>query len=172
MSEPAWRRVGQLGDGWLASRVTLVRTLKIERQTFDFQAPKVYLRDSGLLHALLGLAGEREILSHPKVGASWEGYVIEETLTLLRPEAAYFWATHTGAELDLLLVKRGRRYGVEVKFQDAPRLTPSMRIALSDLRLQQLTVLYPGDQRYALDPRVTVVPLAELATHPEVVTRS
>ncbi len=106
------------------------------------------------------------------MGASWEGYVIEETLTLLRPEAAYFWATHTGAELDLLLVKRGRRYGVEVKFQDAPRLTPSMRIALSDLRLQQLTVLYPGDQRYALDRRVTVVPLTELATHPEVVTRS
>ncbi len=128
------------------------------------KAPKVYVRDSGLLHALLGLASEREILSHPKVGASWEGYAIEETLRVVRPEAAYFWATHTGAELDLLLFKGGRRYGVEVKFQDAPRVTASMRIALSDLRLEHLTVLYPGDLRYDLDRRVTVVPLAQLAS--------
>jgi len=96
---------------------------------------------------------------------------VPDPISLARPEAAYFWATHTGAELDLLLVKRGRRYGVEVKFQDAPRLTPSMRIALSDLRLEHLTVLYPGDLRYALDRRVTVVPLAELAARPEVITR-
>lgn len=129
------------------------------------KSPKVFLRDSGLLHALLGLASEREILSHPKVGASWEGFAIEETLRAVRPEAAYFWATHTGAELDLLLFLRGRRYGVEVKFQDAPRLTPSMRIALKDLDLTRLTVLYPGDRRYPLDRRVEVVPLAELATH-------
>ncbi|MBI2494756.1 MAG: ATP-binding protein [Candidatus Rokubacteria bacterium] len=128
------------------------------------KAPKVYVRDSGLLHALLGLASEREILSHPKVGASWEGYAIEETLRVVRPEAAYFWATHTGAELDLFLLKGGRRYGVEVKFQDAPRLTASMRIALADLRLEHLTVLYPGDLRYDLDRRVTVVPLAQLAS--------
>jgi hypothetical protein len=134
------------------------------------KAPKVYLRDSGLLHTLLGLVTDREISSHPKVGASWEGYAIEETIKAVRPEAAYFWATHTGAELDLLLMKKGRRYGVEVKFQDAPRVTPSMRIALSDLRLQHLTVLYPGDQRYELDRRVSVVPLAELATDPDVVT--
>jgi len=128
------------------------------------KAPKVYVRDSGLLHALLGLASEREIVSHPKAGASWEGYAIEETLRLIRPEAAYFWATHTGAELDLLLLKRGRRYGVEVKFQDAPRLTASMRIALTDLGLEHLTVLYPGDLRYDLDRRVTVVPLAQIAS--------
>ena len=170
VTEPTARRYLDLLSG-----LFMVRQLQPWHENLkkrQVKAPKVYVRDSGLLHTLLGLVSEREILSHPKVGASWEGYVIEETLTLLRPEAAYFWATHTGAELDLLLVKRGRRYGVEVKFQDAPRLTPSMRIALSDLRLQQLTVLYPGDQRYALDPRVTVVPLAELATHPEVVTRS
>ena len=124
----------------------------------------MYVRDSGLLHALLGLASEREILSHPKVGASWEGYAIEETLGTVNPEAAHFWATHTGAELDLLLFVRGRRYGVEVKFQDAPRLTPSMRHALNDLRLEHLAVLYPGDRRYSLERRVTVVPLSELAT--------
>jgi len=170
VTEPTARRYLDLLSG-----LFMVRQLQPWHENLkkrQVKAPKVYVRDSGLLHTLLGLVGERDILSHPKVGASWEGYVIEETLTLLRPEAAYFWATHTGAELDLLLVKRGRRYGVEVKFQDAPRLTPSMRIALSDLRLQQLTVLYPGDQRYALDRRVTVVPLTELATHPEVVTRS
>ncbi len=170
VTEPTARRYLDLLSG-----LFMVRQLQPWHENLkkrQVKAPKVYVRDSGLLHTLLGLVGEREILSHPKVGASWEGYVIEETLTLLRPEAAYFWATHTGAELDLLLVKRGRRYGVEVKFQDAPRLTPSMRIALSDLRLQQLTVLYPGDQRYALDRRVTVVPLTELASHPEVVTRS
>ena len=169
-TEPTARRYLDLLSG-----LFMVRQLRPWHENLkkrQVKAPKVYLRDSGLLHALLGLAGEREILSHPKVGASWEGYAIEETLKLLRPEAAYFWATHTGAELDLLLVKRGRRYGVEVKFRDAPRLTPSMRIALSDLRLQQLTVLYPGALRYDLGPRVKVVPLAALATDPEVLTRN
>ena len=128
------------------------------------KAPKIYLRDSGVLHALLGLAAERDILSHPKVGASWEGFAIEETIRVVRPDAAHFWATHTGAELDLLLLVRGRRYGVEVKFQDAPRLTPSMHIALEDLGLEALTVLYPGDRSYQLNDRVAVVPLADLAT--------
>ena len=83
---------------------------------------------------------------------------------------SYFWATHTGAELDLLLMKGSRRDGVEVKFQDAPRVTPSMRIALADLRLHHLTVLYPGDQRYTLDRHVTVVPLAHLASDPGAIT--
>jgi hypothetical protein len=128
------------------------------------RSPKIYVRDSGLLHQLLGIRTERELLSHPKHGASWEGYAIEETIKLTEPEELYFWATHTGAELDLLLFKGGRRYGVEVKRQDAPRMTPSMRSAMTDLRLEHLTVLYPGDRRYALDKRVTVVPLANLAS--------
>lgn len=169
VSEPTARRYLDLLSG-----IFMVRQLQpwhANLKKRQVKAPKVYLRDSGLLHTLLGLAGEREMLSHPKVGASWEGYAIEETLKLVRPEAAYFWATHTGAELDLLLVKRARRYGVEAKFQDAPRLTPSMRIALSDLGLQRLTVLYPGDVRYQLDRRVTVTPLADLASDPEVIMR-
>lgn len=168
VSEPTARRYLDLLSG-----LFMVRQLQPWHENLNkrqVKAPKVYVRDSGLLHTLLGLAGERQMLSHPKVGASWEGYAIEETINLARPDAAYFWATHTGAELDLLLVKGGRRYGVEVKFQDAPRLTPSMRIALADLRLQHLTVLYPGDQRYTLHPRVTVVPLAALATEPNIVT--
>jgi hypothetical protein len=167
-SEPTARRYLDLLSG-----LFMVRQLRPWHENVkkrQVKAPKVYLRDSGLLHTLLGLASEREILSHPKVGASWEGYALEETINLVRPEAAYFWATHTGAELDLLLMKRGRRYGVEIKFQDAPRLTPSMRIALADLHLQHLTVLYPGDQRYDLDRRVSVVPLADLASDPDIVT--
>jgi hypothetical protein len=127
------------------------------------KSPKVYFRDSGLLHQLLGIRSEADLLLHPKLGASWEGYVIEEVLTALRPDEFYFWATHAGAELDLLLCKDGRRLGVEVKRMDAPRLTPSMRAALDDLALDHLTVVYPGSQPYPLAPRVTVVPLTELA---------
>jgi predicted AAA+ superfamily ATPase len=110
------------------------------------------------------------MLSHPKVGSSWEGFAIEEAIRVVRPTGAYFWATHTGAELDLLLLVGGRRYGVEVKFQDAPRLTPSMRIALSDLRLERLTVLYPGEVSYPLERRVQVVPLAQLSGNPQMIT--
>ena len=100
---------------------------------------------------------------HPKVGASWEGYALEEILKALAPDEAYFWATHQGAELDLLMFKHGRRIGVECKRQDAPTLTPSMRIALQDLHLDQMIVVYPGDKRYKLAERVEVVPLGELA---------
>lgn len=170
VSEPTARRYLDLLSG-----LFMVRQLQPWHENLgkrQVKAPKVYVRDSGLLHALLGLARERDILSHPKAGASWEGFAIEETIDRLRPDAAHFWATHTGAELDLLLLKGGRRYGVEVKFQDAPRVTRSMRIALADLRLQHLTVLYPGDQRYALDRRITVLPLAELAIDPGAVTPS
>jgi predicted AAA+ superfamily ATPase len=99
---------------------------------------------------------------HPKVGASWEGYAIEEVLKAMRPDEAYFWATHSGAEIDLVLFKNGRRIGVECKRADAPKLTPSMRIALDDLKLDELFVVYAGDQRYSLAKNVEVVPLAEL----------
>ncbi len=161
VAEPTARRYLDLLTG-----LYMVRQLRPWHENLkkrQVKSPKVYLRDSGLLHALLGLKRERELLSHPKAGASWEGFAIEEVLKLVRPDAAFFWATHTGAELDLLLFQGGRRFGVEVKFQDAPRLTPSMRIALKDLSLEHLAVLYPGDLRYRLDDRVTVVPLMELA---------
>jgi predicted AAA+ superfamily ATPase len=132
-------------------------------QKRQVKAPKIYLRDTGLLHQLLGLRTGQELVAHPKCGASWEGYAIEETLKLLHPDDAYFWATHNGAELDLLLFTRGRRLGVEVKRADAPTLTPSMRIALTDLRLDHLTVLYPGTKPYSLADRVSVMPLTALA---------
>ena len=126
------------------------------------KAPKVYLRDSGLLHTLLGIANQRDLEHHPKVGASWEGYAVEEVLKALRPDEAYYWATHNGAEIDLVIFKNGRRIGVECKRADAPTLTPSMRIALADLKLDQLNVVYPGQTRYALTRKVEVVPLAQL----------
>ena len=128
------------------------------------KAPKVYVRDTGLLHELLGVHRDANLQRHPKLGSSWEGYAIEEAIKLTEPDEAYFWATHTGAELDLLLLKDGRRYGLEMKHQDAPRLTASMRIALEDLGLDHLTVLYPGSRAYALADRVRVVPLEALAT--------
>jgi hypothetical protein len=162
VSMPTVRRYLDLFTG-----LYLVRQLQPWHENLgkrQVKAPKVYIRDSGLLHALLGLQTMREILSHPKAGSSWEGYAVEEVIKVVKPEAAYFWATHTGAELDLLLFKRGHRYGVEMKFQDAPRLTPSIRIAVEDLKLDHLTVLYPGDQRYDLAERVSVVPLTELAS--------
>ena len=125
------------------------------------KAPKVYIRDSGILHALLGISTARDLEHHPKVGASWEGYAVEEVLKALRPDDAYFWATHNGAELDLLLFKNGRRIGVECKRTDAPTVTPSMRIAFEDLKLDELHVVYPGTKRYTLDKKIDVVPLAE-----------
>jgi len=120
----------------------------------------VYVRDSGLLHVLLGIPNQRGLEGLPKVGASWEGYAIEEVIKALQPDEAYYWATYRGAELDLLLFKNGKRIGVECKRVDAPTLTPSMRIALADLKLDKLHVVYPGDQRYRLSEGVEATPLS------------
>lgn len=125
------------------------------------KAPKIYVRDSGLLHTLLGVTSQHDLEHHPKVGASWEGYAVEEVLKALRPDEAYYWATHNGAEIDLILFKDGRRVGVECKRADAPELTPSIRIALADLKLDQLSVVYPGEKKYSLAKNVEVVPLAK-----------
>lgn len=161
VSEPTVRRYLDVLTG-----LFLVRQLPPWHENLakrQVKAPKVYLRDTGVLHHLLGIRTGDDLLAHPKCGASWEGYAIEETLKLAEPDEAYFWRTHTGAELDLLLLKAGRRLGVEVKRADAPTLAPSMRIALADLKLDHLTVLYPGEQSYALAERVTVVPFAAAA---------
>lgn len=126
------------------------------------KAPKLYFRDTGLLHAMLGIRQLPQLLAHPLSGASWEGFALEQVLRIAQPDQAYFWATHQGAELDLLMFKDQRRIGVEFKRSDAPGLTPSMRIALQDLKLDRLYVVYPGNRRYALTPQVEVVPLAAL----------
>lgn len=123
------------------------------------KAPKIYFRDSGFLHALMGVQSLPALLTHPQCGASWEGFALEQVLRLAQPDQAYFWATHQGAELDLLLLKGNQRIGVEFKRADAPIVTRSMRIAAEDLRLDALYVVYPGQHRYALMPGVEAVPL-------------
>jgi predicted AAA+ superfamily ATPase len=158
VSEPTVRRYLDLLSG-----AFMVRQLEPWHENLkkrQVKAPKVYVRDTGILHQLLGVRSQRELLSHPRCGASWEGYAIEEVLKARQPAEAYFWATHQGAELDLLLIEGGHRLGVEVKRADAPRVTSSMRIALEDLGLDHLTVLYPGDTSYDLDDRISVVPLS------------
>lgn len=133
----------------------------------QIKTPKLYFRDSGLLHYLLGIRTEKDLLLHPRSGASWEGYAIEEVIKAIMPDEVYFWATHSGAELDLLLFKDGQRIGVECKRVDAPRLTPSIRAACKDLELAQLLVIYPGSKRYPLNENVQAVPLASLAEEPD-----
>jgi predicted AAA+ superfamily ATPase len=127
------------------------------------KAPKLYLRDTGLLHALLGLRNDIEARSHPRFGVSWEGFAIEQVLGLLHAEQdAYFWATHGGAELDLLVLCGGKRYGFEFKYADAPGTTKSMRIAMADLDLERLLVIYPGERQFELDDRIEAVGIAQL----------
>jgi predicted AAA+ superfamily ATPase len=128
----------------------------------QLKSPKVYLRDSGLLHALLAIADWRALERHPKLGASWEGFVLEQLLARTGGRNAYYWATQGGAELDLLLFGRGGRIGVEIKYADAPRFTRSAAAALADLALDRLFVVHPGDARYALAPRAEAIGLAAL----------
>lgn len=147
---------------WL-TQAFLVRQLQpwhVNLGKRQVKAPKVYVRDSGLLHQLLGIEDAAALGRHPKSGASWEGFALDQVLRIARPDAAYFWATHAGAELDLLMLKDGKRIGVEFKRADAPSLTPSMRIAMNDLELDALYVVYPGTRRYGLAERVEAVPLA------------
>ena len=120
------------------------------------RAPKVYLRDSGLLHSLLDVHDIHSLMGHPKVGASWEGFAIEQALQIIRPSEAYFWATHNGAELDLLIFHKGKRYGIEVKFSEAPEITRSMQTALHDLDLAYMWVIYPGESNYQVDKKISV----------------
>ncbi|MCU0722321.1 MAG: ATP-binding protein [Planctomycetes bacterium] len=128
------------------------------------KAPKVYIRDPGLLHALLGLRTWPELLAHPVFGFSWEGFAMEQVLQAARAEReAWFYRTHAGAELDLLIVRGAKRFGFEFKFEDAPAPTRSMRVAIEDLRLERLWIVAPGDRAYDLDDRLSVLPLAQIA---------
>ena len=126
------------------------------------KAPKVYLRDSGVLHGLLHLEDRRRLQEHPKVGASWEGFAMEQVLSVTGDREAYFWATHNGAELDLLVMWKGKRVGFEFKYGDAPGLTKSMRMAVRDLKLDQLFVVYPGGQSFPLGPKAELVAIRDL----------
>ena len=123
------------------------------------KAPKVYIRDSGLLHSLLTIDSLDALRRHPKLGASWEGFALETILGIAGSRDAYFWAAHSGAELDLLLFLRGERWGFEIKYADAPRPGRSLETARADLNLDHTVLVYPGDKAYALGEDTQVVPL-------------
>ena len=161
VSEPTIRRyLDLLTDAFMVRQLQPWHANVRKRQV---KAPKIYIRDSGLLHQLLGIQTKKDLLTHPKVGASWEGYVLEEVLDIMQPDEACFWATHQGAEIDLVVRKDGKLSGIECKRTDAPKLTPSMRIALEDLQLERITVIYPGNKRFPITDEVEAVPLREIA---------
>lgn len=126
------------------------------------KSPKIYLRDSGIFHRLQGIANHAQLHTHPKLGASWEGFALEETLHALQPDDAYFYGIHGGSELDLLLFRGGRRIGVEIKHTDTPRIRRSLRIAFEDLRLEEALIVYPGDRALQLDEKTRAVPLSQI----------
>ena len=128
------------------------------------KAPKVYFRDTGLLHALLDSHDDGALLATPHVDASWEGFVIEQILRAVRPSNAWYWATHGGGELDLLIFDKGRRIGFEVKFNEAPEVTRAMREVVRVLSLDHLYVVCPGRDAYPVDARISVLPIVDIAT--------
>ena len=170
--------LSELGRSFGVSDHTIRRYLEILSGTFMIRllppwhanvgkrlvkAPKLYIRDSGLFHALHTIATPLQLESHPKLGASWEGFAMEQAIRLMGVNHPHFWRTHTGAELDLVWQARGALWGMEFKYQDAPGMTRSIRAVLRDLPLQHLWIVYPGPERYRLDEVVSVVPLAEIA---------
>lgn len=161
VSEPTVRRYLDILSGVFMIRQLAPWYGNLKKR--QVKAPKIYFRDTGLLHQLIGIRSEKELLSHPKCGASWEGYIIEEAIKATEPDEAYFWATHGGAEIDLVIIKKGRMLGIECKRMDAPRITPSMRIAREELNIEQIAVVYPGNKRYALGDGIAAVPVNALA---------
>ncbi len=125
------------------------------------KAPKIYFRDSGLLHSLLDIPDHHHLMVHPRLGASWEGFALEQILQVVGPTEPYFWATHSGAEVDLFFSKDGKRYGVEFKYNEAPKISKSMHIALGDLGLSHLYVIYPGKESYPVAENISVVSLVD-----------
>ena len=154
VSQPTITRyLSYLGGGFM------IRSLKPWFENLkkrQVKSPKIYYRDSGLLHYSLGIKSYSDILTHPKAGASWEGFAMEEVIKYYQVDDCYFWASHNNAELDLLLIKDGKRLGFEFKLSDAPKITPSMRIAMEDLKLDSLKIIYPGNRSYMLGKGMSV----------------
>ncbi len=165
--------VSELGRSFSASDATIRHYLDILTGTFmvrqlqpwheniskrQVKAPKIYFRDSGILHSLMNIRTFLELQVNPKLGASWEGFALEEIVRIhqIRNQDCYFWSTYGGAEIDLLIYQSGGLHGFEIKYSDAPKITKSMQIALQDLKLDQLTVIYPGEVDYALSEQILV----------------
>jgi predicted AAA+ superfamily ATPase len=161
VSEPTIRRyLDLLTDAFIVRQLRPYHANLRKRQV---KSPKVYIRDSGLLHHLLGVQSMRSLLMHPKMGASWEGFVIEQVLRVEPYDEHFFWATHQGAEIDIILRRGDDLLGIECKRKDQPRITPSIHIALKDLGLKKVAVIYPGSKRFPLSEQVEAVSLASLA---------
>lgn len=124
----------------------------------QIKSPKIYFRDSGLLHAILGIENTEQLQMHPKLGSSWEGFALEEVIRKLNIDYndCYFWATQGGAELDLLVIKNGKKLGFEIKYTDSPKITKSMHSAIDDLKLDQMTIIIPGKDKFKLSEYVEV----------------
>jgi len=150
--------------GTFMIRVLLPWVENIEKR--QIKAPKIYFRDSGVLHALLGITNEEQVRINPRLGAFWEGFALEQVVSALsiRQEECFFWETQAHAELDLLIFKNGKRFGFEMKYGDAPGTTKSMRMAIADLGLDHLYIVYPGDRIYPKDEKITVCGLEAIAS--------
>ena len=157
VSEPTARRYLDILTGAYMIRVLPPWFENLGKR--QVKAPKIYIRDSGILHSLLQLRDLSELQGHPKLGASWEGFALEQTLNLLQTRDAYFWGTHSGAELDLMIVIGGKRFGIEYKYTDAPSRSRSMSVAMEDLGLEHLWVVFPEGPEYPLDKRITAMPM-------------
>jgi predicted AAA+ superfamily ATPase len=170
----------ELGKSLATADTTVSRYLDILTGTFmvrrlnpwfenikkrQIKTPKIYFRDSGILHRLLGIPNLGQMVTHPKLGASWEGFALEEVIRITRAEEedVYFWGVHNQAELDLLVLHDGKKYGFEIKYTDAPRVTASQRAALEHLQLEKLTIVCPGNASYPLAEKIEVTGLARLA---------
>lgn len=157
VSEPTVRRyLDLLSDAFMVRQLQPWHANIRKRQ---LKSPKLYIRDSGLLHQLLGINHQNDLLTHPKIGASWEGYVIEEVIARENMNECWYWGTHQGAEIDLLLKYKNNLHGVEVKRTDTPKITPSIRSALKDLQLESVTIIYPGSKHFKLADNIEALPL-------------
>lgn len=160
LSQPVVRRyLDIMTDAFVVRQVQPLHANIAKRQV---KSPKVYVRDTGILHYLLGVHSMKDLVVNPRLGASWEGFAIENIISIVRPDAYWFWATHGGAEIDLILELDGRRIGVECKRQDAPRVTASMHQAMQDLELNSILVVYPGLRSYDIADRIQALPLADV----------
>lgn len=157
VSDSAVRRYLDLLAGTFVVRLLLPWQENIGKR--QVKSPKVYFTDSGLLHTLLGIDSREALETHPRLGASWEGFMLSEVIARLgaRPEECFFWATHSGAELDLLIVRGQQRRGFEFKRSDAPTVTPSMRTAITDLGLSRVDVLHAGAETFPMAPQIRAV---------------
>lgn len=153
------RYLGLLTDNFVTRQI---QPLRIDIKKRQIETPKIYIRDVGVLHALLRLRTRAEVIRHPICSASWEWFVLDQVIHLVEPDSVHFWAICNGPDLDLVFSKKGRMYGVEVKRVDAPNLTTTMHIALDDLKLDRLVIIYPGDKRRDLHPRASAIPFAKI----------